>query len=324
MDYMGKEAVRDAKELSVIRALGAGLLPSQPRYVSPLEQYADILGKYNEKFGVEGAERFTNDYPDYYLLADKLTDSTSGIRDDDTAVALLRKNKDTVSKIVRNIDKNNLSVLGAVFNDEDFAFSSSARAYLLTNNIPGTSKRFKDEADSLDVATSSVVNSGWRKWNKLIEIVTLEIKADKLNPASGYGKTILDTYKKNFVAKMETDNNLWYKEKTSPDFGSKRNNAIDALTIAANTPELWKDLAKQPRWHTIVDYLNFRYYVKEELEARGVPITSDNAIDIREKANQYVAGLRNSDISFGKFYDRYFDEDTFDYVYTEVVKGEKK
>ena len=317
------EAKDDSLALSVIRALGAGILPSQPRYVSPLEQYADLLGIYNKNFGDEGTERFTNDYPEFYLLADKLTDSTSGIRDDDTAVALLRKNGGAVQKIVRNIDKGNLSVLGAVFNDENYAFSSSARAYLLSNKIPGTSKRFKDEADALDVATSSIVNKGWREWNKLIEVVSQEIVAENLSPSTGYGKTILDTYKKNFTAQMETDNNLWFKEKTGDKFGSKRNNTVDALTIAANTPELWKDLAKQPRWHSIVDYLNFRYYVNEELTARGVAITSDKAIDIREKVNKYVDGLRRTDISFGKFYDRYFDEDTFDYVYTEVSKGEK-
>jgi len=323
MNEMRKEAQNDTLALSVIRALGAGILPNQPRYVSPLEQYADLLGVYTKNYGAEGVEKFTNDYPEYYMLADKLTDPTSGIRDDDTAVELLRRNTDTVGKIVSNIDKGNLSVLGSIFNDEDYAFSSSARAYLLTNSIPGTSKRFKGEADALDVALSSTVNKGWREWNSLIEIVSQEIVADNLTPAKGYGKSILDSYKKRFIANMETKNNLWYKEKVGGNFSTKRNNTVDAITIAVNTPKLWADLAKQPRWHAIVDYLNFRYYVKEELEIRGAAITSDKAVDIRDKVNVYVQNLRDTDINFGKFYDRYFDEDTFDYVYTEVVKGEK-
>ena len=58
------ESKNDAVTLSVVRAIGAGVLPSQPRYVSPLEKYADLLGKYTKEFGAEGTEKFTNDYPE--------------------------------------------------------------------------------------------------------------------------------------------------------------------------------------------------------------------------------------------------------------------
>ena len=150
------------------------------------------------------------------------------------------------------------------------------------------------------------------------------MEENNLNPLAGYGKTILDAYKEKYIEKAKTENNLWYKEKTSPEIGSKRNNVIDALTIAANTPELWKDLAKQPRWHSIVDYLNFRYYVKQELESRGTSITSDKAVDIRAKVQTYVAGLSRQDVNFSQFYDRYLDGDEFNYVHEEVSKGKIK
>jgi len=137
-------------------------------------------------------------------------------------------------------------------------------------------------------------------------------------------KKILDMYKKNFEDQMKTDNNLWWNDKNGKNFSSAKNNTIDVLTIAANTPELWKDLAKQPRWHSIVDYLNFRYHVKEELERRGSAITSDKAVDIRQQVDVYVANLMAKDINFENFYNRYLDGDTFDYVYEEVVKGKIK
>ena len=318
------ESKNDAVTLSVVRAIGAGVLPSQPRYVSPLEKYADLLGKYTKEYGAEGTEKFTNDYPELYMLADKLTDTTSGLRSDDTAVNLVKKNGKTVAKMVANIDKGNLRVLGAVFNDDDYAFSSSARAYLTTNNIPGTGKRFQTEADALDVATGSIVNQGWREWNKMIKVVKQTILDDGKNPNVGYGKKILDLYKTNFENQMKTDNNLWWNDKNGKNFSSSKNNTIDVLTIAANTPELWKDLAKQPRWHSIVDYLNFRYHVKEALEARGAAITSDKAVDIRNQVDLYTAQLMSQDINFENFYNRYLDGDTFDYVHEEVVKGKIK
>ena len=318
------ESKNDAVTLSVVRAIGAGVLPSQPRYVSPLEKYADLLGKYTKEFGAEGIEKFTNDYPELYMLADKLTDTTSGLRSDDTAIALVKKNGKTVAKMVANIDKGNLRVLGAVFNDDDYAFSGSARAYLTSNNIPGTSKRFQTEADALDVATGSIVNQGWREWNKMIKIVKQTIVDDGKNPSAGYGKKILDLYKNKFEEQMKTSNNLWWNDKNGENFSSRKNNTIDVLTIAANTPGLWKDLAKQPRWHSIVDYLNFRYSVKEALEKRGAAITSDKAVDIRTQVDAYTAILMAQDINFENFYNRYFDGDTFDYVHKEVVKGKIK
>lgn len=324
MSLIQEESKNDAVTLSVVRAIGAGVLPSQPRYVSPLEKYADLLGKYVKEYGAEGTEKFTNDYPELYMLADKLTDTTSGIRSDDTAIALVRKNGKTVAKMVANIDKGNLRVLGAVFNDDDYAFSSSARAYLTTNNIPGTGKRFQTEADALDVATGSTVNKGWREWNKMIKVVKQTILDDGKNPNVGYGKKILDLYKTNFEEQMKTDNNLWWNDKNGKNFSSSKNNTIDVLTIAANTPELWKDLAKQPRWHSIVDYLNFRYHVKEELEKRGAAITSDKAVDIRTQVDLYTASLMSQDINFENFYNRYLEGDTFDYIHEEVVKGKIK
>ena len=324
MALIQEESKNDAVTLSVVRAIGAGVLPSQPRYVSPLEKYADLLGKYTKEYGAEGTEKFTNDYPELYMLADKLTDTTSGLRSDDTSVALVKKNGKTVAKMVANIDKGNLRVLGAVFNDDDYAFSSSARAYLSTNNIPGTGKRFQTEADALDVATGSTVNKGWREWNKMIKVVKQTILDDGKNPNVGYGKKILDMYKSNFEDQMKTDNNLWWNDKNGKNFSSAKNNTIDVLTIAANTPELWKDLAKQPRWHSIVDYLNFRYHVKEALEARGAAITSDKAVDIRTQVDVYTAQLMAQDINFENFYNRYLDGDTFDYVHEEVVKGKIK
>jgi hypothetical protein len=215
--------------------------------------------------------------------------------------------------------KFDLTTLGAVFNDDDYAFSSAAQAYLATTNIPGTRTKFKEQQDALKNNTSSVVNEGWRNYNKVIEAMTQTLKENNppYSPDKGYGKAILDTVKKSFIADMEKQNNLWYKAKTSPGFSDNQRDVISNLTIAANTPELWSDLAKQSRWHTVVDYLNFRYNVYDELKRRGTTIDSKQASDVRQAVDTYVFNLRNKDINFGKFYDRYFDGDKFDFVFEE-------
>jgi hypothetical protein len=315
-----KEASSDSIGLSILRALSAGILPLQPRYVSPLQKYADILSQYNKEYGADGAERFSQDFPDYYLLSDSLSDKTSGIRADDTSVELVKKNGSTVELMIAQLgEKADLTVLGAVFNDDDYAFSGSAQAYLMTNAIPGTRKKFTEQAAALENNRSSIVNKGWQDWTKMKEIVSQAIESNNppYNPASGYGKTILDAYKDSFIEQMKTQNNLWYEEKKNPGFETKINNTIKVLTIAANTPKMWADLSKQTRWHSVANYLNFRYDIHDELKRRGVTIASKEASDLREQVENFTYALRKQDVNFGKFYDRYFEDDSFSYVYEE-------
>lgn len=124
----------------------------------------------------------------------------------------------------------------------------------------------------------------------------------------------MDAYKEAYMEKMKIENKLWWDEKQDRDSSSSLKNVVDNLTLAANNETLWKDLSKQARWHTIVEYLNFRYYIKDKLQQRNAPITSDRAFDIRMEVDEFVFNLRQDDVNFGKFYDRYFDGDDFKYV----------
>jgi hypothetical protein len=306
-----------AKWLAVARFLGSTMFPQQPRYVTPLQVYSDLLGKYTEEFGQDGAAKFVEDYPDYFLIADKLTDSVSGLNSDRNAATLAQNNPRVVEQMVSAIgDDGDLTVLGAVFNDDDYAFSSSAQAWLTTNTIPGTRKKFKDQQSALENARSSIVKKGWSDWNLLIETVTQAVESNNppYDPTTGYGKAVLDGYKEAFIQSMKEQNPMWYAEKQDKDFQSKINNTVDVLTIAANNENMWKDLSKQARWHSIVEYLNYRYYVNDELKVRGYSYTSDKAWDLRQETERFVYQLRKEDINFGKFYDRYFTNDDFSYI----------
>ena len=325
VDVLVNEAKKDALTLSFVRALGSLTLASQPRYVSPLQKHADIFTQYQNDYGAQaGTEKFIQDYPDLYFLADSLTNSTSGIRPTETAVALVKENGDTIERIVANLGPNGkLTALGAVFNDENNNFPSAATAYLSTHAIPGTKKKFRDQADVLANASSTIVNKGWRDWSNMVQIVTEELQNNKIDPGSGYGASILDRYKKAFIEQQKTDNAMWYDVKTSPEFGASQNDTITALSIAANTPKLWEKLGTQQKWQTITEYLNLRYAVYDELKRRGATYESSKAWDLRDKVNAYVANARRTDINFGTFYDRYFDGDTFDFVPRDEAIGIK-
>jgi len=314
-----KESGKEAKYMAWIRFLGSGLLPQQPRYVSPLQVYSDKLRMYQENLGgPEGTQKFLEDYPDYFMIVDKLTDATSGIYPDKTSQELVKKNSDIVTEMViaMGTDKD-LRTLGAVFNDENYAFSSSAQAWLQTNTIPGTKDLWTGSQTALENARSSLVNEGWNNWTQLKEVVSGMLLQNNppYSPTSGYGKSVLDSYKKSFIEKMKTDNQIWWEEKQDRDTNASLKNVVDNLTIAANNEKLWADLSKQARWHSIIDYLNFRFYIKDKLDSRGgISLTSDRAYDIRNEVDDYVLNLRSNDINFGKFYDRYFDNDDFKYV----------
>lgn len=316
---MIKEAEDRAVALAWLRFAGAWTFPTQPQYVSPLQWARDELNRMRQADPINGEEQFTEKYPEYFLMTSRMADSTSGIHSDETAVALARKNPDLIRRLVAEVGEENLSVLGAIFNDESYAFSSAAQAWLSSSKIPGTSKKFRESAAVLDTMRSAIVSKGWSDYTKLINIVSDEIEQiPGYSVDRGYGKLLLDKYKKAYAEQQKQDNKIWYDEWDSYTGGGgakRRKDLVYSLSIAANTPELWKDLKKQTRWTTIVNYLNFRYDIHDALKARKTTIDSPRATDLREQVSKYVYQLRKTDVNFGAFYDRYFDNDQFDFVY---------
>jgi hypothetical protein len=139
-----------------------------------------------------------------------------------------------------------------------------------------------------------------------------------LDPARGYGAEVLQQYKDSFVEQQKTKNPMWYDIKENSMGGGDTGqlaSVIKAVTIAANTPEMWKDLSQQPRWSAIVEYMNFRYEINDELKRRKLNYGTKAAIDIQNKVSIKVWELRNKDVKFGQFYDRYFDGDDFSFIF---------
>jgi hypothetical protein len=176
---------------------------------------------------------------------------------------------------------------------------------------------------------STIVNKGWTDWFKLIQVVSTEMKKPpyNLDPARGYGATVLQQYKDSFVEQSKVENQMWYNEKIGNSGGGstgKQSSVIRAISIAANTPSMWKDLSQQPRWHAIVEYMNFRYSIYDELKRRDVGYGTKSAIDLQNAVTVKVWELRNKDVNFGRYYDRYLDGDDFSFVYDYNPPKEKK
>lgn len=314
---LSDKAEFNATSLAWLRFISSTTLPAQPQYTTSLQAYADELNKLR-KSGIPNPEEvFNQKYPDYYLLTARLADSTSGVNPDVTSATLLRNNMDSVKQFAVMLGQDNLNLLGAIFNDSNYAFSASAQAYLESTKIPGTNKKFRDVSGYLDVARQSTVVKGWSDFSKLKDIVNDELVKAQIDPTSGYGLALMKQYKDAFIAGQKTANKMWYDEYEKGYAGSKRTQSlVDVLTTAANTPKLWNDLKKQPQWTNIVNYLNFRYDIYDELKRRKTNIDSPRAVDLAGRVAAYVESLRK-DSNFAKFYDRYFDNDKFDYVYEE-------
>lgn len=305
----------NATALAWLRFISSTTLPSQPQYTTSLQAYADELNKLRKADIPNAEEVFIQKYPDYFLLTARLADSTSGVNPDITSTELVKKNMDSVKQFSLILGQDNLNLLGAIFNDSNYAFSSSAQAYLESTKIPGTNKKFRDVSGYLDVARQSVVTKGWSDFTKLKDIVTDELRKAKIDPTSGYGMALMKQYKEGFVAAQKNNNKMWYDEYSAGYAGTNRTEKlVKVLTTAANTPKLWNDLKKQPQWVNIVNYLNFRYDIYNELKRRKTTIDSSKATDLASSVTAYVETLRK-DSNFAKFYDRYFDTDKFDYVY---------
>ena len=311
-------AEKDALAMSVLKFVSSLTLPQQPKMRTAISYYQDRFSEAIKLDPINGSENFMKDNPDYFMLADKLTNNLSGINSDETAVALLQRNNFATREMVVNID--NLAALGAVFNDDNYAFSSAADAFLRTQKIPGLDSKYKSSEASLENMKSTIVNKGWTDWFKLIQVVSTEMKKPpyNLDPARGYGDVVMQQYKDAFIEQQKTENPMWYDEKINSSGGGDKGrmaSVIKAVTIAANTPEMWKDLSQQPRWSAIVEYMNFRYQINDELKRRDVGYDTKSAIDLRNQVTLKVWELRNKDVKFGQFYDRYFDGDDFSVIF---------
>jgi hypothetical protein len=322
-DQQFEEAKKRAFYLSVIRTVSAYTLPVQGRLVTSVTGYVDIYNKYQDKYGAQAGEMFSMDYPDAWMFMDRLSDSTSGINADKTAAGLVVGNKPSIQKIVAGIGVENLTVLGAIFNDDDYAFSSAAQAVLQDTKIPGAgNKKFRDVSDAFENGRSVLVSKGWKDYFTVEQVLKDEFArvSPAINPYKGYGAAVLKQYKKAFADAAKEDNNLWWQEynaQSAGGAGSRQADTVTALSIALNDEKLGPLLLKQPKFHAVADYLNYRRYVNSMLKRMNTTFDSQQATQLRTQVMLNVAELRASDINFDKLYVRYFENDKFDFVYEE-------
>jgi len=316
-----RQAQKNAFYTSVLRFFSASTLPVQGRIVTGITQYSDLFQEYQNKFGQQATEMFAQDHPEYFMLADKLTDPISGMHPDKTSAALVRRHMDSVLNVVSGIGPNgDLTTLGAIFNDDNYAFSAEAETYLRDTKIPGTNKKFRDVAEAFGQGRASIVGKGWNDFFKVKEVVAEELKKSNppVDPSGTYGQQIVKRYTQAFVETQKTANPMWFDEYTSQSkggSGSRQADTVKALTIAIEDDKLWKDLSKQPKWELILDYMQYRYNVTNKLKAMGTTIDSAKAYGLRNEVNSTIEAMRKQNTEFSKFYDRYFSNDKFDYVY---------
>jgi hypothetical protein len=304
--------------MAFLRVAGAFTLPAQPRYVTALQPFVDELMRAREADPINGEEDFIYRNPDLFFLADSLSNSLSGIRSDDTALSLVKRNPEALKDLVGLLGEEHISVLGAIFNDDDYAFSSKAQAYLQASKIPFLNKAFKEYGAPLEASRNSVIGRGWEEWTRYVETVKQEIASEPpyYNPNRGSGALLVDFYKDEYLEKQKNTNPLWYEEYMGRGgYGNTRlNKTVDALTYVLNNDKMWKDLSQNPRWYAVLNYLNFRYDVNQQLKMIGTTIDGNNAIHVREDVREFVDTLKNQSPDFVKFYERYFENDKFDYV----------
>jgi hypothetical protein len=307
--------------LATLRAISAFTLPAQPRYVTAIQPYADELARMRDADPINGEEDFIYMHPDLFFLADSLSNSLAGLRSDDTAVSLVKRNPEMVRDLVAILGDEHLSSLGAIFNDDNYSFSSKAQAWLESSKIPFLNKKFKEYGEPLEAARSSVVNRGWDDWNKFIETVKHQVATDPqqpYNPNRGFGATVVDYYKQIYLEQQREKNPMWLEEYEG-GFGGKgqerSHRLVDALTHAINNDKMWADLSQNPRWYAVTQYLNFRYDIYDRLNQMGTTYDAQKAAYIREDVEDFVDKLKRQSPDFGLFYERYFRNDKFDHVY---------
>jgi hypothetical protein len=148
-DYPTSEEIMNRTNgMFLLRMAGNLLAFTPPNYQSPIQPLIDIQRAYDEKYGLEGPMKFSENFGNEMLILSS-TDSTRNVGGTTTSVGTVRniKNYDgLVREVAGSVSNEDLDVLGILVN-EDLANSEydiNAYRWMQQENIPGTTRKWRE------------------------------------------------------------------------------------------------------------------------------------------------------------------------------------
>jgi hypothetical protein len=314
-DYPTSEEIMNRTNgMFLLRMAGNLLAFTPPNYQSPIQPLIDIQRAYDEKYGLEGPMKFSENFGNEMLILSS-TDSTRNVGGTTTSVGTVRniKNYDgLVREVAGAVSNEDLDVLGILVN-EDLANSEydiNAYRWMQQENIPGTTRKWRETNSGGESMAESQRQAGWVEYIKFKGQIDALLQQRGLTSYSAKGAQDLNAYRKEFESNMMS--NPMY-EGWANDFkstgSSKTYSAVKTITAALNDDKFMADHAESRTWQIAAEYIDTRERLIQMVKESGVTLENQANAALKEQWETYRQGLINMDMGWAGISNRYLRSD---------------
>ena len=311
------EIRRKNDAMMTLRFVASLTLPFQPRFTSEYQPYIRLWNKYKadgELNGKTPAQRFYEDYPDYFTLAYSGSSATTGMDFTTSAVYTAKNNRNLVSDVYQ--DNPYLIQLITNNGQVESEFDQAVYVWQIKNSpVPGSKESFRGQLDPLSEVKRQDVRAGWIEYNKLSNAINAQMEATGITSLNSAEGRPLAEMKQNAMKLISDKYPEWADDRMSFTIGKWKETLTGIDKILQNEKfigSLPED--NKPAWAVMQDYMDSRDTLMLQLAQRkeqgmSGTISSDENADLQELWDNYVTTLKRNNTQFSSWYDRFLEAD---------------
>lgn len=298
----------------LLRMMGNAFSPFQIEYPSPVQPVIDIQTSYDKVYGLQGPQKFSEKFGDGLLpIANQSsTRNTGGLIVNDATVANIRKNSSLLRNLSDEIGQDDLDVLGILVNvdDPNSVYDPNLYRWLTTENIPGTSRTWREPLTGAESIAESQRQAGWTVWMRFKNDLDAMLADQGLTSYSQAGAERLVTYRKEFEDMMLNDPTYagWAADFRSIG-SSQTHSAVTVITRALGDEQFMADKGDSKTWQCAYQYIQGRNVVIDQLEASGQGINAEANAELKAEWDSFRQDLINKDEQWANIANRFLRAD---------------
>jgi len=308
------QAIEQAREYWKLRTWANAVAPFSLRFTTPYDFYIDKYREYTQQLGYEdGLNKFREDFPNYTIYAESITQNTTGMESSQQAYSMLTKNQSLWNEIVNLNPKLGQLITNPTQRGE---FSDAVYEWQQGRPIaPGSSDTFRDPKSVQKFRDAYYVHEGWADYMAKRAIVDEMLAQRGLTSVTQKGaEDIADAWRQ-YKDKLAADNPAWDADFKDHNSESTIDKTIKAFSMIAANPQFRQTTSNPTMWTFVDQYLQGRQTIIQMLQDRenqgkSGTFSSNSNADIQDAWEQYVAKLTSQNTDFADLYNRWLDGDS--------------
>lgn len=301
-----KEIDERAGKMSMLRLLTDFVSPTQLKFDSPYQSFADIYQRLLDEDPASADERFYEQFgEDYFQLTSHITRNVAGIPP--TLDAWKRSEK--YKPLIDEFPDLGAAIIGQVGGE----FNSAVYNYQLRTAVGGTGQTQRETLSKNEIISQPKVEQGWLEFRKFNNAMLAELERRGLERITDKGAEDIRKVRTDYIHNvLSTKFPEWYAQYNVLDM-SRAQRRADAFAKVAFDPSM----LDRPDMAGVREYIEARRSFIAELHKRKAAggsgrITAQANSDMLNAWDGFTSDLMRRNASFTPLYLRYFDNDVLE------------